>query len=634
MIRISGIVYVGILAAQLAFIPPAVAFELFGVNFFGSKDKASTADIIDPKTYDITFNVTQQKELADSLQGASQLWVQRKDAVGGSAGLLAMAKGDYRRILAALYDQGHYGGSISITVNGSEASAIKVGTSLPAHSTVAINVNPGPQFLFGQTMVENAAPPPANARDTVKSPAAEGFARGQPARATTIRKAESLAVKAWRQQGHAKAEIDGQQVTADHSNATLNVALHVKPGPVAYYGPVTVKGTTRMDPEFVRWMLGIEPGREYDPDDLDKGLKRLQRLEVFSTQTLTEADKIGDNGILPLTLSVSERKLRRIGAGVTASTIDGLGAQAFWLHRNLFGRAESLKITGAVSGITQTTNFSEIDYSLDAVFRKPGVIDRDTNLKAGLGAVHEFVDSYTKQALNGAVGLEHFFSDRITGHADILAEYGKFDDAFGRREFTMTGMDLGLTTDYRDDKLDPKKGFFGDLEVLPFAEWNYSNAGIRSVADLRAYQRIGQTDKLIAAARVKAGTISGPPVSETQPDLLFLAGGGGSVRGYGYKTIGVPGPNGSTIGGQSLLEMSGELRFRMTDTIGVVGFVDAGSVGSDSFNFVTSGIKTGTGIGLRYYTGLGPIRLDVAVPLDKGKNDPSFALYAGIGQAF
>jgi len=632
--RQQGKLFICIIAIQLALSAPAGAFELFGVKFFESSEPAANYDLIDPKTYDLTFNVTQADDQADALKGASELWVQRSEPVGGSAGLLAMAKGDYRRILAALYDQGHYGGSISITVNGTEASAIEVGATVPAHSTVAITVNPGPQFLFGRTIISNAAPPPANRDDRVKDPADEGFAHGEPAQATVIRKAEALAVKAWRQQGHAKARIDDRQVTADHANSTLNVAMHADPGPVAYYGPVSVRGTKRMDPEFVRWMLGLEPGREYDPDDLEKGKKRLQRLEVFSTQALTEAEQIGDNGILPFELSVSERKRRRIGVGATASTTEGIGTEAFWQHRNLFGRAESLQITAKFSGIGQSSQFGEFDYSLGALFRKPGVLDRDTNLIISLTGIREYLDSYNKTAITGSVGLEHFFSDRITGRANILAEHGKFKDVYGNRNFTTAGIDAGLTVDGRDNKLDPTRGYYADFEVLPFEEFNYGNPGIRSVADLRTYRALGSDNKLVAAGRIKAGVMAGPSIAETPPDLLFLAGGGGSVRGYGYKTIGIAGPGGATVGGRSLLEMSGELRFKATDTIGVVGFVDAGAVGTDSFSFVSTDMKVGAGLGLRYYTGLGPIRLDAGIPLNKGKDDPSFALYAGIGQAF
>ena len=121
--------------------------------------------------------------------------------------------------------------------------------------------------------------------------------------------------------------------------------------------------------------------------------------------------------------------------------------------------------------------------------------------------------------------------------------------------------------------------------------------------------------------------------TEIPPDKLFFAGGGGSVRGYGYKSIGVPGPGGIVTGGRYLLEASLEARYKVTNDIGVVGFVDGGYVAADTFPGLDD-LRVGAGIGLRYYTGLGPLRLDAAVPLNKHAGDPDYALYVGIGQAF
>jgi translocation and assembly module TamA len=137
----------------------------------------------------------------------------------------------------------------------------------------------------------------------------------------------------------------------------------------------------------------------------------------------------------------------------------------------------------------------------------------------------------------------------------------------------------------------------------------------------------------VLAGRLKLGTLVGPPISEIAPDRLFFAGGGGSVRGYAYRNIGVP-VGDEVIGGRSLIEASVEARVKVTETIGVVGFVDAGYVGEDSIPSFDEDLRIGVGAGLRYLTGLGPIRLDVAVPLDPREDDPDFAFYVGIGQAF
>ena len=154
------------------------------------------------------------------------------------------------------------------------------------------------------------------------------------------------------------------------------------------------------------------------------------------------------------------------------------------------------------------------------------------------------------------------------------------------------------------------------------------------VGEARTYYGFGADDRIVAAARLKLACIFGAPISELPPDKLFFAGGGGSVRGYGYRTIGVP-VGDEVIGGRSLIEGSAEICARASPkSIGLVGFVDAGYVGAESFPDFDEELKVGAGAGLRYLTGLGPIRLDVAVPFNGGQDDPDVAFYVGIGQAF
>src|SRR5690606_10184058 len=167
----------------------------------------------------------------------------------------------------------------------------------------------------------------------------------------------------------------------------------------------------------------------------------------------------------------------------------------------------------------------------------------------------------------------------------------------------------------------------------PFYEFNYGNAAVRFTAEGRAYYGFDAEDRVVIAGRLKIGSIGGAPIDEVAPDKLFFAGGGGSVRGYAYRNIGIETPNG-VVGGRSLIEGSAELRARVTDSIGVVSFVDAGYVGADTFPQFSEDLRLGVGGGLRYLTGLGPIRLDAAVPLDPRSGDPDFAFYVGIGQAF
>ena len=151
----------------------------------------------------------------------------------------------------------------------------------------------------------------------------------------------------------------------------------------------------------------------------------------------------------------------------------------------------------------------------------------------------------------------------------------------------------GLTYDNRDNPADATEGYFLDGLVEPFYEFNYGNAAVRMTAEGRTYYSFDEDNRIVAAGRLKIGSIVGAPVDEIAPDKLFFAGGGGSVRGYAYQNIGIVAPDGDVSGGRSLIEGSAELRVRVTDTIGVVAFADAGYVGADSIPGFLGGAQGG-----------------------------------------
>jgi translocation and assembly module TamA len=622
--------------AALAAAPlPAHAFEIFGIKLFGSKADTVDEDVIgDPQHYDVEFAVTDE-EVEKRLKGASTLWAEREKPASGAAGLIARARGDYRRLLGALYADGRYGGTISIRIDGREASDLAPDATLAEPARVAIAVDPGPLFHFRQAEIANQAPATDDWRDVVEDPRDEGYAPGEVARSGTVLRAERLAVEAWRQQGHAKAKIADRRVEAAHDANVIDARITVEPGRKAYYGPVTVEGAEQVDAEWIAWMTGLRPGQEYDPDDLKRASTRIAKLDVYRAARFQEAEFINDDGLLPITYIVQERKPRRFGIGGTWSSIDGGGVEAFWLHRNLFGRAERLKIEGKVAGIGQTFKPDEFTYRVGASFVKPGVYTPDTSFSASLFGDREVLEAYTRTAITLSTGLTHEFSERLSGKLFLNAARARFDDAeYGRRDFMTVGLAGSLTYDNRDNAADATRGVFLETTIEPFYEFERGNAAIRAVSEARAYYGFGEDSRFVLAGRLKLGMLAGPSVADLPPDLLFFAGGGGSVRGYAYRNIGVETPAGNIVGGRSLTEASIEARMRVTDSIGLVAFADAGYVGADSVPTFDDRLRIGVGGGLRYITGLGPIRLDVAVPLDRRPGDPSVAFYVGLGQAF
>lgn len=609
------------------------AFEFFGIKLFEDQSEIDAESVIaDPQPYSAVLTTSARGELEAAIRNASNLLAEQGEPASGAAGLLARARGDYKRILSALYNQGYYGGAISILVGGREAAKLPPDTDLPDPVAVELRVDPGPLFHFDRIGIANRAPDAVDAGDWVEPPETIGFGAGEVARSTTIVQAESLAVEAWRQLGYAEAKVASREVVADHDTNSVDVSIVVEPGRRAVIGPIGVQGTERMDPDFVAQQTGLVPGAEYDPDDIKRAEKRLARLDVFRAMRLDAAGGIGNDGVLPFDVIVEEQAQRRFGVGATYSSVDGIGLEGFHLWRNLFGRAERLRLDAKVAGINWPVDSAEFDYAFGATFTKPGFLNPDNDLVAAISAERTVLPAYTETSATARVGLTQYLFDDVTLDGAAYYERSIFDDDFGTRDFSLAGLNAGAIWDARDDAQNPTEGFYLAGTAEPFYETMRGYFAFRTTAEARAYWGLVD-DRFVLAGRAKIGALLGPSLADIPPDRLFFAGGGSSVRGYAYRGIGVTNPDGTVTGGRYLLEGSLEARFMATDDIGIVGFVDGGYVAADTFPGLDQ-LRLGVGAGLRYYTSLGPLRLDFAVPLNKRATDPDYAIYVGIGQAF
>lgn len=625
-------------AAALLLTPPeAAALELFGHKLFdtawlwGAGPEAADADA---QPYEILFTVAgDDAALAGKLQAASLLYARRDEVPQSTAAFLARGRGDYQRILAALYGEARYGGAILISVDGAAVETIPADAALRDPAQVTVEIDPGPLFRFGALTIANAPPVPADDDDPPATPEELGFVAGAPARAGVVLKVENTLVGLWRENGYPKAAIADRRTVANQAGATLDVAIQVAPGPPAVIGPVTVTGTQRMNPDFLVWYSALERGRPYDPDDLTRAGNQMRRLEVFQSARILEDAPVERDGELPLTIAVAERPLRVLGAGASFSTLDGAGIEGYWQYRNLFGEAERLRFDARVSGI-EDSDFSNHDYYGALSFTKPGVITPFTDFEARLFAEQEVPETFREQTYGGRAGFHHRFSETLEGRAALSGELITTEDVFGDRNFTLVSVPVELDWDRRDDRLDPSEGFRLVRTLEPFHEFTRSTTGLIAGVEGSAYHALDAEGRYVLAGRVEVGSISGAPASMLPTSRLYFAGGGGSIRGYAHKNVGPRLADGTVVGGRSLFEASAELRIKITETVGVVPFVDTGNAFSATLPDFSQPLKTGAGVGVRYDTGLGPLRLDVAVPLDPAPDDPDYGIYIGLGQAF
>ena len=536
--------------------------------------------------------------------------------------LLAAARADYKRALGALYDEGYFAPVVSIRVDGQEAAGISPFARPGSVREIRVDVQPGPRFTFGRTSL---APLPQG----VTKP--DYFETGETATLNRMRDAAGYGVEEWRARGHAKAELARQRITGNQAAQQINADLDLAPGPRLRFGRLIVTGTERLRPDRARSIAGLPTGEVFDPEALETSADRLRRTGVFRSVSLEEAERANPDGTLDINAELLEMKPRRIGFGAELSSLEGATLSAYWLHRNLLGGAERFRVEGEISDIGR--DLDGVDYRLGVSFARPATFDPDNTLRLEFDISSINDPAFSEDRIRAAAALERIVSDDLTVSYGVEVLRARTEDVFGTRDFVLLSLPLEAEYDRRNDALNPTAGYYIEAGVTPFAGTNSIGAGVRLTTDGRAYRGFGDDDRFVLAGRLQLGSVLGTTLEETPPDYLFFSGGGGTVRGHGFQSLGVP-VAGGISGGRSLLVAQGELRAKVRDKIGLVGFYDIGFVSAEALPGSDAEHHAGAGVGLRYDTGLGPIRLDIATPVTGDDAFQRAEFYVGIGQSF
>lgn len=563
-------------------------------------------------------------DLRDNLLTASLLQNLDEDGRNDNQLIISSAQADYARLIAVLYGAGHFAPAINILVDGQEAANIPPVAAPRTIRRVVIAIAPGPVFQFGTARISPTA---------AGTPIPDGFATGSRADLGVLKETASAATDRWRELGHAKARISDQKITARHGTNQLDAVISMGPGPKLTFGQLVIRGNEDVRTARIRDIADLPTGQTFSPKIVETVATRLRRTGAFRTVSITEGTNIGPGDTLDLNIELVEQTPRRFGFGAEISSLEGFSASAFWLHRNLLGGAERLRFDAEISGVGG--NSGGTDYRLATRFERPATFNTDTNFFAQTSVERLDEVLFRADTFNAEIGITRIANPKRTYEFGIGVLASNTQDDFGSREFRLATMPISVNFDYRNKKLDPTSGYYANVELTPFIGLAGSESGLRAYGDLRAYYTVGDTRPVTFAARVQAGSVVGPDVDEAFPDYLFYSGGGGTVRGQPYQSLGVNLPTGQRVGGKSFLGLSGEARFKITDAIGLVGFVDGGFIGETDVGDGNLGAwHTGAGLGLRYETGIGPIRLDLALPISGPGENSGFEVYIGIGQAF
>jgi translocation and assembly module TamA len=420
--------------------------------------------------------------------------------------------------------------------------------------------------------------------------------------------------------------VTDRHAVVDVAKDTMVVAYTVDPGVEASFGAVKINGLKRVDRALVERRIDWREGRPYDGRLVEKARQSLVKTGLFSSVRIRHGDAPGADGRVAMTVELVEGPPRSIGAGIGYNTNLGIGANAFWEHRDFFGGGEDVRVTAGVA---------QRQLALALGLRKPDFVDRDQDLLANAELLRQETDAYQSLRQVGYLGIERPLLPSLTADAGLSVEHANVtQDVTGTEVYTLLGAPFSLRHDTTDDLLDPTIGARQTLTLVPYHSLSGPDLNfVSSRLEERYYLRLDDTGRLVLAGYGAFGSIFGASLGEVPFDKRLYAGGAGSVRAYAYQRAGPLGPGDVPTGGISSLEAGIEFRYRITDTIGVVPFLEGGNVYPHSVPDSLT-LFYGAGIGFRYYTLIGPVRIDLATPFTQRPGDAPIQFYISIGQAF
>ena len=615
-------------------LPPLSSFDV--------NPPAQVADASDPRTVEIRY-ITEVEGLDElELNGQFEELSALEEGDGKAANatmVAARAREDEQLAVRLMRSLGYY-----------DASAVSTVEQNPANSgnlKVTLTATPGERYNLGSVDVRANQTVPA---DLVRNELP--LKVGDPIEAARVQGAEANVALKLPQQGYPFVQVGQRDILLDERDFTGAYTLPVDTGPRSSFGTISTEGDLAFDLDHVQIFPRFEPGQLYDARLVDDMREALIATGLFSTVSVEpqRTGVPGPDGTEQVNMLVRQNAgpARTLAAEAGYGTGQGVRVEGTWTHRNLFP-AEGALIGNVIAG-TQ-------EQGAGVTFRRSNVGRRDRTFQVGASANRSNYDAF--EAFTGTLSARwsydstpiwqkrwtYYYGAELIGTNEDVFDFELNDRV--RRTYGIAAVPLFLGYDTSDDLLNPTRGFRVKLNLSPEASVQGSaRPYIRSMLEVTGYYPI--SDSLVIAGRARAGSIAGISRDDLAPSRRYYAGGGGSVRGFGFQELGPrtiePNPDFDPededseptvfrpIGGRSINEFALEARYRFGN-FGIVPFIDAGQV-YDSTLPKGSDLRFGAGIGGRFYTNFGPMRVDVATPINRREGESLIALYISIGQAF
>lgn len=495
--------------------------------------------------------------------------------------------------------------------------------------TGLVKIEPGPKFTLADIAIDIGDQALSDAAQSALA-SVRTLKIGDDARPDSIFAEEAGLIAALKASGYADAKADDRLVIGDRDAGTLQVTYKIDPGPRIRLGEVIYPDDTRTRRLFLDRMIPFETGDVYTPQKLAAFNRRLNATRTYrfvSLQLADTATRVTDDGdeVRDVLIQLEERDRYTLTTGTSFSTSEGPGLAASLTRRNATRRGDTL--TGEMTLATLERSFA-------IEWRIPNITAYDRTLVLSSEAGREETDAFDREAFTMSGTFEVRASEHLTYALGASSELTREEDTFEQRDQQVLSTSLGVRLDYADDPLDATRGWRIDTRAEPGIVVGDRETQFFSLnGQISAYQPLDKDKRIVAATRVRSGFVFGAELSDLPVSRRFFAGGGGSARGFEYQSVGPEDTDGTPTGGRGLLEVSGELRWRRDGPLGFVAFLDGANVSADQ-GVQFEDIRYSAGLGLRYDTLVGPIRFDLATPIDPDTGDDPVQIYVSIGQAF
>ncbi len=567
------------------------------------------------ETYEVHFTTIDDPAIINLLRSTSQLIALENNPPSTAAALRKRAEADIPRFAKILQTLAYYDAQIDLRIQIDMTPA-----------QVIFDVNPGDLFVFSDFEVTTIDDDSSAICQCISLDELE-IEMGMPAYPKNILHAEELLLLEIATYGYPLAKIKERKVIADVANKSISVTLVIDTGPQARFGPTTISGAKKVCDSFFQKKIAWGNGEIFNPCKIEETLQALEASSLFSTINITFAETVEEDNLLPMSIDVMEAKHRSTGFGIGYSTMRSFGVVGEYDNFNERHLGERFALRGAI-----WHNLFDGTY----LYLVPDWHRRRQDLVWLMQAHHEITDGYTESFLSPSVSVERQVSYKLRTSAGFMFKHLKITDSDNNGLFNLFKIPLSLRWTDVDDPLDPSYGYTVTLKTVPTLEiFNDPFSYAINTVNFSSYLPLDYDGDLVLATRATLGSIFGSSRRTIPPSELFYAGSEETIRGYRYLTVSPLNRKHEPTGGRSMMIFNVELRRSISENWGIVLFYDIGNVYKGTLPNWNEHRLQSTGLGLRYDTPAGPLRLDIALPLNKRKHvDHNFEVYFSLGQTF